>query len=79
MRQVNVTRVCNNYVPASCSEVCLQQTMEAYVAAMVAGPGSNGRNARLVAAVVPPVVIGSGGVDWLDWGTGVSSYVDVIY
>lgn len=54
--QRNVTRVCDRYVPASCNEQCLQQTVDSILAAQAAAADS-GTQQGLVGIVVPAVLI----------------------
>jgi hypothetical protein len=58
--QRNVTRLCSSYVPATCNEVCLQQTVDA----ILNGKASNSSHSASLAAIVAPVVVGSGGWWW---------------
>lgn len=59
--QRNVTRVCERYLPASCSEQCLQQTVDSILAAQAAAADS-GTQQSLVGIVVPAVLIPVGGL-----------------
>lgn len=54
--QRNVTRICESYVPASCNEQCLQQTVDSILAAQ-AGSAAAGRSSGSVLAIVVPAVV----------------------
>jgi hypothetical protein len=58
--QYNVTRVCDSYVPVSCSEQCLLATVEGILAAQANAAGSAQARKQLVATVVPAVVVSGG-------------------
>lgn len=53
--QVNVTRVCDNYVPASCKGQCTLQAVDDILAAQASGDGSKQR--QVLAILVPALVV----------------------
>jgi hypothetical protein len=58
--QFNSSRVCDSYVPASCSEQCLLTTVEGILAAQANAAGSAQARQQLVTTVVPAVVVSGG-------------------
>lgn len=75
--QYNVTRVCDSFVPASCSEQCLLTTVEGILAAHANAAGRAQARKQLVATVVPAVVVSGGRFGLAIAASGLSAVIAV--